>query len=111
MRQIRNHAGENIPKILLGNKCDLGIKVVQSDIDEICKEFGLTYFETSAKINRNINESFKYIAKEIVNLAKIQKEENEKNDDLQQTKNEKEKKGVRLSYKDENHDISGKCQC
>lgn len=116
IRQIKNHAGENIPKILLGNKCDLGIKVSQSDIDDICKEFGMAYFETSAKLNRNITESFMHIAKEIVltanseNNNKNENNENNKNGEIYNIK-EPKKQGVKLNNPDENHDISRNCLC
>ena len=116
VRQIKNHAGDTIPKILLGNKCDLEIRVTQAAIEEVCKEFGMVYFETSAKINRNIAESFLYIAKEIVNYAK-----NNENLDLgngnTNGKSQKEeyknapKMGHKINGVNENNDFSGNCKC
>jgi len=118
VRQIKNHAGDNIPKILLGNKCDLEIKVAQSAIDDVCKEFGFIYFETSAKINRNIGESFFHIAREIVIFTKKEEAMNA-NANTNGDKSMKEEYENRtkikhkLDEKYENNDISdfSKCKC
>lgn len=116
MRQLKNHVGENIPKLLLGNKCDMDVNVSRSEIDDVCKEFGLVYFETSAKLNRNIAESFMHIAKEIVTVAKSENiNGNGGNSDGRTLKDYQKapKMGVKLdkdqSY--DNNDNSLKCQC
>ena len=66
IRQIKNHAGENVCKLLVGNKCDIMDNLVdKSKISEFVKDTEIEYFETSAKSNTNINEAFYAIAKEI----------------------------------------------
>ena len=119
VRQIKNHAGENIPKILLGNKCDLEGKVKMEEISSVCKECGMTYFETSAKINRNIVESFMFIAKEIVNAAKTENTLQNQNgngngnhiESKQEYENVPKMAGVKLGKKYDNNDISDFSQC
>jgi len=45
--------------VLVGQKCDLIEKVISEEkIKELTDEFGMEYFETSAKIDYNINEVF-----------------------------------------------------
>ena len=45
--------------ILVGQKCDLFEKVISEEkITELTEEFGIEYFETSAKNDYNINELF-----------------------------------------------------
>ena len=63
---------ENI--VVLGNKCDLKEKKIDKDlINKFIKDKQLQYFETSAKEGINIDESFLYMAE---NLLK-QRENNE----------------------------------
>ena len=45
--------------ILVGQKCDLFERVISEEkITELTEEFGIEYFETSAKNDYNINELF-----------------------------------------------------
>ena len=111
VRQIKNHASENIPKILLGNKCDLVVNVQPNEIDEVCKEFGLVYFETSAKLNRNIKESFMFIAKEIANLSKNNENNSTNEEKVLKEYQKAPKMGVKLGKKRDNVDLSDVSQC
>ena len=52
---------DNVYCILVGTKCELTRKISPNDIDSLCKELNLTYFETSAKMNLNINKPFENI--------------------------------------------------
>lgn len=67
LETIKNYAGDRVVKILLGNKCDLTKekRVRDSEIEALAKEVNLPYFETSAKMDRNIKEAFDFMAKEI----------------------------------------------
>jgi small GTP-binding protein len=58
---------ENVPKILVGNKCDLEIdkELNQNLIKEFAEENNIKYFETSARDNKNINELFEEMGKMI----------------------------------------------
>ena len=54
--------------VLVGTKCDL-IEERQVTVEEIAKfaeKQGLPYFETSAKDNKNIHETFQYILDNLV---------------------------------------------
>jgi len=65
LRQIKTHAGENVCKILVGNKSDMpeARAVTKDKIDEFTKEISIEYFEASAKNNENIAEAFTSISK------------------------------------------------
>merc|ERR1711988_152850 len=67
MRNIDQHANEAVVKILLGNKCDMPEKkMVKYDQGaELAKEFGINFYETSAKTNVNVDEAFTTIARMI----------------------------------------------
>ena len=53
MRNIEQHAQENVNKILVGNKCDMEDKRVIPTArgQALADEFGIPFFETSAKAN------------------------------------------------------------
>lgn len=67
IRNIEQHAADNVDKILVGNKCDMiHEKVVETKRgQELADDYGIQYFETSAKSNVNVLESFTSIAKDI----------------------------------------------
>lgn len=54
------YANENVEKILVGNKSDMihERQVKYEEGKEIANKYGLNYFETSAKNNKNINTIF-----------------------------------------------------
>lgn len=73
MRQIDQNASENINRILIGNKCDLDDslrKVSTEKGQELAAEYGIKFFETSAKSNINVEECYMAIAKDIVDRLK-----------------------------------------
>lgn len=60
MRQIELNAKENVPKIMVGNKCDkTDRKVTYEEGEKVAKDFGVPFMETSAKEDINVNEVFK----------------------------------------------------
>ena len=63
LKEIREFS-DKMPVGLFGNKSDLIDKrvVTQEEINDLCKEENLVYFETSAKNNTGINEGFSKIA-------------------------------------------------
>ena len=66
VQQIKMHASDNVSKVLIGNKCDRPDKKITTEQGEsLANELGIKFFETSAKTNINVGETFKFIAKEI----------------------------------------------
>jgi len=73
MRQIDQNAAENVNRILIGNKCDVGSserKVTYEQGAELAEKFGISFFETSAKTNTNVDQAFESIAQDIVSRLK-----------------------------------------
>ena len=68
--KIKKNEAENKPTIIIGNKCDLGIKrkVTVQKAEEFCKSINCKYLETSAleDNNGNVKLAFKIIANLIV---------------------------------------------
>ena len=52
-------------KVLIGNKADLtDKKVIETEQGlALAKEFGMAFFETSARSGNNVNETFFHISK------------------------------------------------
>jgi GTPase SAR1 family protein len=61
------HASQNVEKVLIGNKADLtDKKVIETEQGmALAKEFGMAFFETSARTGNNVNETFFHISKSI----------------------------------------------
>lgn len=67
IRNIEQHAADNVDKILVGNKCDMiEEKVVATQTGQaLADEYSIKFFETSAKSNINVKEAFTSIASDI----------------------------------------------
>ncbi|KAF0682776.1 Aste57867_25075 [Aphanomyces stellatus] len=68
MRQIQQHASPNVNKILIGNKCDVDPSeraVTKEQGEALANEYGVQFFETSAKSNLNVEEAFRSIAVDV----------------------------------------------
>ena len=70
--EIEKNASKNVYKILVGNKNDLekNRKVTFEKGKEFANLHGMKFFETSAKENRNVEEAFKEMTKDIINSFK-----------------------------------------
>jgi len=73
INNIEQHASESVQKILIGNKCDAeGKRVVSKERgEELAKQYGIPFFETSAKANVNVEAAFVAIARQIKNTQEV----------------------------------------
>ncbi|CAG8691202.1 10718_t:CDS:2, partial [Cetraspora pellucida] len=57
---VEQHASEGVNKILIGSSCDLFEKrvITKEQGQALADEFGIKFFETSAKENINVEEAF-----------------------------------------------------
>ncbi|KAK8478346.1 hypothetical protein V6N13_144552 [Hibiscus sabdariffa] len=68
IRNIEQHASDNVNKILVGNKADMDESkraVPTSRGQALADEYGIKFFETSAKTNLNVEEVFFSMARDI----------------------------------------------
>lgn len=65
---IDKHAPDNVNKVLIGTKSDLESRRRVDTIraEQFASEFGIRFFETSAKDNTNVTESFTQIASDVM---------------------------------------------
>lgn len=69
LRNINEHASEDVERMLIGNKCDMDDKRLISEERgrNVATENGIKFFETSAKDNINIEQAFITLAEDILN--------------------------------------------
>ena len=66
MKQIEANADKSVRKVLVGHKCDEPDRVVtEEEGKKLAEDFNMGFFESSAKSNKNVNEVFYYLVKEI----------------------------------------------
>mmetsp|Transcript_8324 Transcript_8324/g.9093 ORF Transcript_8324/g.9093 Transcript_8324/m.9093 type:complete len:205 (+) Transcript_8324:230-844(+) len=73
MKQINQNAPTDVNIVLIGNKCDVDPserKVPFEKGKELADEYDIKFFETSAKLNINVNECFLDITKDILERGK-----------------------------------------
>ena len=63
IKLMQDNQATSVLKVLIGNKSDLQKEVEKEEIQTLCCEFKLPYFEVSAKIGQNITEPFEFMAK------------------------------------------------
>jgi small GTP-binding protein len=84
-QSIKTHMGseiEKIPVIIIGNKMDLKERKINKNDAEIYSttELGYPYFETSAKTGENVDNTVKYLVKEVLKKNKKNKFKTSNND-------------------------------
>uniref|UniRef100_A0A7S2CX30 Uncharacterized protein n=1 Tax=Haptolina brevifila TaxID=156173 RepID=A0A7S2CX30_9EUKA len=68
VRNIQDNAPQTVNKILIGNKCDLASKreVTTQQGEQLAREYGMKFLETSARENLNVQEAFFTLASDVV---------------------------------------------
>ena len=67
IKQIETNAQTNVCKVLVGNKCDKpDRKVTYEEGKKLADDYGMSFFETSAKSNTNVNETFMSLTSQIL---------------------------------------------
>ncbi|CAG0878639.1 unnamed protein product, partial [Darwinula stevensoni] len=76
LRNIDEHANEDVEKMILGNKCDMDDKrmVARERGEAIAREHGIRFLETSAKASVNIEKAFLDLAEAILNKTMNQEQ-------------------------------------
>jgi len=69
LTKLKELSGD-VPYILVGNKSDLERKIDKSLIDDEVRKLGVHYFETSAKLNENVELAFESLSIQILNNLK-----------------------------------------
>ena len=73
--EIEKNASKNVYKILVGNKCDMESerKVTVEQGKDFAAQYGMKFFETSAKESTNVSDSFIAMTREIIKIASSKK--------------------------------------
>ena len=76
--EIEKNASKNVYKILVGNKCDMenDRKVTVEQGKDFAAQYGMKFFETSAKESTNVSDSFIAMTREIIKSANNKKPSN-----------------------------------
>ena len=91
IKQIEANAQGNVKRVLVGNKCDKPDRVVtEEEGKKLADDYSMSFFETSAKTNKNVTEVFYHLSKEILKANEGNKELGGKK--LTKTDNSKEGK-------------------
>ena len=66
--EIEKNASKNVYKILVGNKCDMESerKVTVEQGKDFATQYGMKFFETSAKESTNVSDAFVAMTREII---------------------------------------------
>ena len=99
--EIEKNANKNVYKILVGNKCDLEDKrtVSYQQGKELAETYGMQFIETSAKSNRNVDEAFHLLGREVMKMSLNDKEKNFGNKDKNKMKLDKKTEDIVFQQK------------
>ena len=68
VRNIEGNAPQTVNKLLIGNKSDLASlrQVSKQQGEQLAREYGMKFLETSARSGENVNEAFQMLASDVV---------------------------------------------
>ncbi|CAF5087692.1 unnamed protein product [Rotaria sp. Silwood1] len=77
LRNIDDHASDDVVKMLIGNKCDMDDKrcINRARGEALAREHAIPFLETSAKNNINIEKAFFEISRLILNKTPLSSSE------------------------------------
>ena len=66
---LNQHTSSGIPRILIGNKIDMTEErvVTQQSAEQLASQYGISYFETSAKLNQGVDQAMESIFQQTIN--------------------------------------------
>ena len=79
MEEIRRSCNENVLKVLIGTKADLGSEISFDEGTAIASRYGALYIETSAKTSYKVDLIFQFAASEILSQLRTNKRLSSKN--------------------------------
>ena len=68
MTEVKKHTKEDLIVLLVGNKSDLNCQISDEEIKNKALNHKIDYVETSALLNKNINEAFEKIIQKVYGL-------------------------------------------
>lgn len=76
LRNIEEHANEDVEKMIVGNKCDMeDRRIIPKEKGEaIARDHGIRFMETSASSNVNVDKAFLELAKAILDNQTAEQE-------------------------------------
>lgn len=72
LSEIERYATDGVVKMLVGNKCDMTEQraVQTATAEEVAKQLGVAFYESSAKTAENVEEIFQRMARDILKVTK-----------------------------------------
>ena len=90
VEQIKSISNSNVKCIIIGTKCDLEDRQVnEEEGEDFAKKLGYKFFETSAKLNINVTETFESLLDELLLNYKEDKRDSVRLSSKEITKKEK----------------------
>ena len=105
IKKCKSNASENVLIVLIGNKCDLNEKrqVTTEEGENLAKKYKISFYETSAKTGKNVQEAFTEFLKNL-SVKEIPKE-------VEEESNLRKKSYRLIKNENENENEKDRCCC